>query len=157
MGQPRPLFYFVLFKRKFYRKNCSLQRDSNSDCRSARQAHWPLDHHHIAGEYNFIIPFKSLQNFFWIDSSVTRLGRSVNVLGSNISHKKCPNIWWIFLAVLKTTTFKEKLLKSSYFWAIFAKIWTTFYCKIWSHWSVASLSSGKRFRQILARQRQKLS
>ena len=108
MGQPRPLFYFVLFKRKFYRKNCRLQRDSNSDCRSARQAHWPLDHHHIAGKYNFIIPFKSLQNFFWIDSSVTRLGRSFNVLGSNISHKNAQifgEYFWLF--------WKRQLLKKN--------------------------------------------
>ena len=40
------LFIFVLFKHKFYRKNCRLQQDSNLDHRSWRQARWPLDHHH---------------------------------------------------------------------------------------------------------------
>ena len=39
------LFIFVLFKHKFYRKNCRLQLDSNWDRRSIRQARWPLDHH----------------------------------------------------------------------------------------------------------------
>ena len=47
MGQSWPLFvYFVIYKHKFYRQYCSLQRDLNLDCRSRRWAHWPLDHHH---------------------------------------------------------------------------------------------------------------
>ena len=47
MGQSQPLFvYFVLFKHKFYRKNCRRQQDSNSDLWSRRRARWPLDHHH---------------------------------------------------------------------------------------------------------------
>ena len=34
MGQPQHLFvYFILFRHKFYRKNCRLQQDSNSDRR----------------------------------------------------------------------------------------------------------------------------
>ena len=45
MCQPRPLFIFVLSKHKFYRRNCELQWDSNSDRRSRRQALWPLDDH----------------------------------------------------------------------------------------------------------------
>ena len=40
------LFIFVLFKHKFYRKNCRRQQDSNSDRWSRRRARWPLDHHH---------------------------------------------------------------------------------------------------------------
>ena len=41
MDQPLPLFvFFVLFKHKFYWKNCRLQRDSRR-----RRARWPLDHH----------------------------------------------------------------------------------------------------------------
>ena len=39
-------FIFVLFKHKFYRKHCRLQRDSNLGYPSRRQARWPLDHHH---------------------------------------------------------------------------------------------------------------
>ena len=40
MGQPRPLFLFIfiLFKHKFYRKNCRLQRDSSLDRRSRSRA-----------------------------------------------------------------------------------------------------------------------
>ena len=40
------LFTFVLFKHKFYRKNCRRQWDSNSDRRSRRWARWALDHCH---------------------------------------------------------------------------------------------------------------
>ena len=40
------LFIFVLFKHKFYRKNCRLQQDLNSDRWSRRRGRWPLDHHH---------------------------------------------------------------------------------------------------------------
>ena len=40
------LFIFVLFKHKFYRKNCRYQQDSNSDRRNRRRACWPLNHHH---------------------------------------------------------------------------------------------------------------
>ena len=40
------LLIFVLFKHKFYRKNCRLQRDSNSDHHRRWQARWPLNHHH---------------------------------------------------------------------------------------------------------------
>ena len=40
------LFIFVLFKYKFYRKNCRREQYSNSDHRSRRRARWPLDHHH---------------------------------------------------------------------------------------------------------------
>ena len=38
-------FIFVLFRHIFYRKNCGLLQDLNSDRRSRRQACWPLDHH----------------------------------------------------------------------------------------------------------------
>ena len=38
------LFIFILFRHKFYRKNCRLQGYSNSDRPSRRQARWPLDH-----------------------------------------------------------------------------------------------------------------
>ena len=38
MGQPRPLlFIFVHFTQKFYRKNCRLQQNLNSDHRNRRQ------------------------------------------------------------------------------------------------------------------------
>ena len=40
------LLIFVLFKHKFYRKNCRLQRDSNSDRQRRWRARWPLNHHH---------------------------------------------------------------------------------------------------------------
>ena len=47
MRQPRHLFvYFRSFQTQIYRKNFRLQRDLNLDCRSRRQARWPLDHHH---------------------------------------------------------------------------------------------------------------
>ena len=41
------LFIFILNKHKFYRKKCSLQQDSNSDCQSSRWARWPIDHHPV--------------------------------------------------------------------------------------------------------------
>ena len=40
------LLMFVLFKDKFYRKNCRLQQDWSSIRQSRRQASWPLDHHY---------------------------------------------------------------------------------------------------------------
>ena len=47
MGQPWPLlFVFVLFKHKFYKRNCRLERDLNSDCWCRRRICWPLDHPH---------------------------------------------------------------------------------------------------------------
>ena len=39
------LFIFVLFKHKFYGKNCCLMCNSNSDSGNRRQACWPLDPH----------------------------------------------------------------------------------------------------------------
>ena len=60
MGQPRPLFvYFRSFQTQHYRKNYRLQRDSNSDLRSRRQARWPLDHHHDPKIINFCSPFST--------------------------------------------------------------------------------------------------
>ena len=41
-----PSLFLFIFKHKFYRKNCMLQRDSNSDRWSRSRARWPLDHHH---------------------------------------------------------------------------------------------------------------
>ena len=41
------LFVFVLFKHKFYRKNCRIRRDLNSDRWNLRQARRPLDHHDL--------------------------------------------------------------------------------------------------------------
>ena len=38
------IYFRFLFKHKFYRINCRLQRDSNSDCWIGRRARWPLDH-----------------------------------------------------------------------------------------------------------------
>ena len=49
------LFIFVLFKHKFYRKNCRLQLDSKSDCRSRRPTCWPLDHHQCPS-VEFLLP-----------------------------------------------------------------------------------------------------
>ena len=49
MGQPRPLlFVFILFKHKFYKKNCRRQHDSNSDRWSSKWVRWPLDHQHMS-------------------------------------------------------------------------------------------------------------
>ena len=47
MGEPRPLFMFILglFKQHFNVKTCRLQQDSNSDRQFRRRARWPLDHH----------------------------------------------------------------------------------------------------------------
>ena len=42
------LLIFILFKHKFYRKNCRLQWNSNSGHQN-RRARWPLDHHHHHG------------------------------------------------------------------------------------------------------------
>ena len=40
-------FVFSFFSNTILqKKNCRLQRDLNSDCRSRRRARWPLDHHH---------------------------------------------------------------------------------------------------------------
>ena len=39
-------FIFVLLKQCWPNKTCTLQWDSISDCRSTRQARWPLDHVH---------------------------------------------------------------------------------------------------------------
>ena len=49
------LFIFVLFRLKFYRNNCRLWRDSNSDWRIRRRAHWPLDHHHHGPSSDLLI------------------------------------------------------------------------------------------------------
>ena len=43
---PIKMFYFRSFQTQILQKICSLQRDSNSDRRSRRQARWPFDHHH---------------------------------------------------------------------------------------------------------------
>ena len=78
MGQPRPLlFIFVHFTHKFYRKNCRLQQNLNSDHRNRRQACWSLDYHHGPRDLSFL--FSSLQqltvNMFitklcrWLDSN----------------------------------------------------------------------------------------
>ena len=40
------LFIFVLFNNNL-QKNCRLQRESNLDRRNRRQAHWPLNNHHV--------------------------------------------------------------------------------------------------------------
>ena len=66
MGLPRSLFclFFVLFKHKFYRKNCRCQQDSNSESRSRRRARWPLDHHHGLNIHS-LFDWKSLFNFLW--------------------------------------------------------------------------------------------
>ena len=64
MGQSQPLFvYFVLFKHKFYRKNCRRQQDSNSDRRSRRRVRWPLDHHHgpISSSYTCLVIIKPVK------------------------------------------------------------------------------------------------
>ena len=37
--------FFVLFYHRFYRRNCSHQKDSNSDRENRRWACWPLDHY----------------------------------------------------------------------------------------------------------------
>ena len=47
ISQPGSLFvYFRSFQTQILQKNCRLQRDSNSDCRSRTQARWPLEDHH---------------------------------------------------------------------------------------------------------------
>ena len=47
MGQPRPPFvHFRSLQAQILQKNCWLQRDSNSDLWSRRQAHWPFYHLH---------------------------------------------------------------------------------------------------------------
>ena len=65
-------FYLCLFFSNTYlteEKNCRLQRDSNSNCRSRRQARWTLDHHHVP------IRFKSLQ----VISTFARFHQDVNL------------------------------------------------------------------------------
>ena len=56
----------VLLKHKSYRKNCRLQRDSNSDRRN-----WPLDHHH--GPIN-----TSLSNY-WVEPADHLLPLTISV------------------------------------------------------------------------------
>ena len=54
------LFIFILFKYKFYGKNCRRQRDSNSDGRSRSRACWPLDHHHGPPPSRPILPSENV-------------------------------------------------------------------------------------------------
>ena len=42
---PASFWIFSFFSNTILQKNCRLQRDSNSDCRSRKQARWPLDNH----------------------------------------------------------------------------------------------------------------
>ena len=42
---PASFCLFSFFSNTILQKNCRLQRDSNSDCRSRKQARWPLDNH----------------------------------------------------------------------------------------------------------------
>ena len=63
------LFIFVLFKHAFYRNNCRLQRDSNSDHWSRGRARWPLDHHHGQARHT-LLTIKLVRNknhflLFW--------------------------------------------------------------------------------------------
>ena len=65
------LFIFVLFKHKFYRKNCRHQQDSNSDHRSWRRARWPLDHHHGPSYLKTRLQQMYLNRSNWIPSVYT--------------------------------------------------------------------------------------
>ena len=66
------LLIFVLFKHQFYRKNCRLQQDSNSDRRSRRLARWQIDHCHGAS-YPHLCSFHFLCFTFRVSISLSAL------------------------------------------------------------------------------------
>ena len=79
LGQPRPLFvYFRSFQQQFYRKNCRLQRESNSDRWSRRRARWPLDHHHSPKQIYTRKTIQYLCQFLWQFMAPSALPKKLN-------------------------------------------------------------------------------
>ena len=114
---------FVLFKHKFYRKNCRLQQDSNSDCRSRRLVCWPLDHHHgpktttTPAPFSFSLDFflcrivffrclKTIKLFCWFIAHAVGLLRKQNVSA------QLRGIWKVYRAWEITQREREKERKN---------------------------------------------
>ena len=94
-GKPGPyLFISVLFKHKFYRKNCKLHRDLNSDLWHWREARWPLDHNNGPGLIR-------LFNFFWGSFYASLLGSIDN---SRICCNGCGRVYFLCIVTLVGTT-----------------------------------------------------
>ena len=107
------LFIFVLFKHKFYRKNCMLQWDSNSDRWSRRRACWPLNHYH-----GLIFLYFRLLNKVLIRLTENKIFqdwiRTVDLLSPKqllyqLSHNHCM-IWSISLWYQHKPTFSERTI-----------------------------------------------
>ena len=60
VSTPAYFCLFSVFSKTILHKNCWLRQESNSDCRSRRQARGPLDHHH-GQAYNFYL--KNVKNY----------------------------------------------------------------------------------------------
>ena len=74
--RPLLLIYFHSFNTTLFRISCWLQRDSNTDRQSIRQARWPLDHHNGPKMRDYFLLYNSIHKKWWRH----------NVIGSRHGH-----------------------------------------------------------------------
>ena len=120
---PASFCLFSFFSNKTLQKKCRLQRDSNSDRLSIRQAGWPLDHHHRPSTCNCYKkkgekPSKITAVSYWDKSSPpeTYLSndslQSMTILPSNwMSERRVRLHWWPYYVTAHCVALHCQLLK----------------------------------------------